>query len=55
MNDTHWSDAFLEKVRKEREAELAEIDARYPVNADDPPEVQEEMRLQRATLKNDIS
>jgi hypothetical protein len=55
MSAVHWSDAEYEKIRAERRAELADIDARYPINLGDPPEVQEENELMRRVCKNDIS
>lgn len=46
-------DKRFDDACKARAAECAEIDKRYPINPNDPPEVQEQMRIARQAAKLD--
>jgi hypothetical protein len=52
--DKYFTPEAWAKTCAEREAEYAAIDARYPINPEDPPEVQEAMRVAREVAKMDF-
>ena len=47
-----WDQASYDQTCKEVDRKFAEIDAKYPINPEDPPEVQAKNRVERELAKD---